>query len=135
MEHLQPTIDDVTREVVLYVTEATTDTDTGDGQIYFTIGETLDGLNLTAVHARVITAGVTGTLDVEVYNVTDSVDMLSTTLTVDTTELGSETAATPAVIDPTNDDVAEFDLLRIDVDAVHTTPAKGLIVRLTFEAP
>jgi len=26
-------------------------------------------------------------------------------------------------------------LLRIDVDAVHTTAAKGLIVRLTFEMP
>ena len=33
------------------------------------------------------------------------------------------------------DDVATNDVIRIDVDAVHTTPAKGLIVTLNFRLP
>ena len=41
--------------------------------------------------------------------------------------------AAPAVIDTTKDDVATDDMLRIDVDGVHTTPAAGCIVTLGFE--
>ena len=61
--------------------------------------------------------------------------MLSTKLTIDSGETGSDTAATPAVIDANNDDVALHDLLRIDVDATATTKAKGLIVTLGFGLP
>jgi len=108
----------------------------GDGKIYFTIPSWMNGMNLTAVHARVITAGTTGTMDIQIANVTDSVDMLSTKLTIDSGETGSDTAATAYVIDGTKDDVATNDLLRIDVDAVHSgTAAKGLIIRLEFNYP
>jgi len=124
-----------TRDVVLYITEAITDCAIGNGQIYFTIGPVLVGMNLIAVHAMNVTAGVTGTMDIQVHNVTTAADMLSTPITIDSGELGSDTADVPAVIDTAEDDVAENDLLRIDVDAVHTTAAKGLIVRLTFAMP
>ncbi len=117
------------------VIDYTTNCSTGDGKLYFTVPAALNGMNLVRVHARCITAGTTNTMDVQIANVTDAVDMLSTKLTIDSAETGSDTAATPAVIDTTKDDVATNDLLRIDVDAVHTTPAKGLIVTLEFQLP
>lgn len=114
----------------------TTDNAIGNGAGYFHIPPDLNGMDLTYVHAEVITAGVTGTLDIQIHNVTDAVDMLSTKITIDTTETGSDTAATPAVIDTTNDDVATNDLIRVDVDAIHTgTAAKGLLLTLGFETP
>lgn len=123
------------RTVQIQAFDPTVNTATGDGKAYFVVPTSLDGYNLTAVHATVITAGTTNTTDIQIANVTDGVDMLSTKLTIDTGETGSNTAATPAVIDTTKDDVASYDVLRIDVDAVSSTPAKGLIVTLTFQLP
>lgn len=121
--------------VSIQVFDGATDTVTGDGKFYFTIPEEINGMNLVGVHAAVVTAGTTNTTDIQIANVTDSVDMLSTKLTIDSGETSSATAATAAVIDTTKDDVVTNDLLRIDVDAVSTTPAKGLIVRLRFALP
>ena len=123
---------DVPREVQLVIFDWTTDCATGDGKFYLHIGSTLNGLDLTGVHAEVVTAGTTGTMDIQIANVTQAADMLSTKLTVDTGETGSDTAATAAVIDTAGDDVATNDLLRVDVDAVHTTAAKGLLLTLSF---
>lgn len=106
-----------------------------DGQAYITIPLECNGMNLVGVHARVVTAGTTNTTDIQIRNVTDSVDMLSTKITIDSGETGSDTAATPAVIDTTHDDVATNDLLAIDVDAINTTAPKGLIVVLRFARP
>jgi hypothetical protein len=93
-------------------------------------------MNLTAVHAEVITAGTTGTQDIQIHNLTDAADMLSTKITIDTGETGSDTAATPAVIDTGADDVVTNDLLRVDVDAIHSgTAAKGLLVTMEFSTP
>lgn len=113
----------------------TTDTATGDGKAYFHIPAKLNGWNLVSVHAFVVSAGTTGTTDIQIANVTDAIDMLSTKLTIDSGETGSNTAATPAVINTTHDDVATNDVLRIDVDAVSTTAAKGLVVTLGFQLP
>ena len=113
----------------------TTAVATGDGQFYIHIPLALNSMNLVYAHAEVITAGTTGTLDVQVANVTDGVDMLSTKLTVDSGETGSDTAAAPAVINTARDDVATNDQLRIDVDAVPTTAPLGLIVTLGFQLP
>lgn len=115
------------------VFEWTTDVATGDGKYYFRVPEKFNSWNITAVHAEVITAGTTGTTDIQIHNVTDAVDVLSTKLTIDSGETGSDTAATPAVINTSNDDVATNDLLRIDVDAISTTAPKGLLVTLVFE--
>lgn len=122
------------KSIIIQVTNATAFLSTGDGKAYFTVPEELNGMNLTAVHARVITAGTTNTTDIQIANVTDSVDMLSTKLTIDSGETGSDTAAAYA-IDATKDDVVTNDLLRIDIDAVSTTAPKGLIVRLRFALP
>ena len=121
------------REVQLLVVSPTTDVTTGDGAAYFHIGQTLDSMNLIYCHARVITAGTTGTLDIQFNRSRGGVDMLSVKLTVDSGETGSDTAATPYVINLSNDDVLENDLIRIDIDAVQTTAPKGLLVTLGFE--
>ena len=104
----------------------------GNGQAYFRVPSALNGMNLKSVAAAVVTAGTTGTMDIQIANVTDSVDMLSTKLTIDTEETDSSTAAVAAVIDTSHDDVTTGDMLRIDIDAVHTTAAKGLCVELQF---
>jgi hypothetical protein len=106
---------------------------TGDGKAYLHIPADLDGLSLVEVHAENETAGTTGTMSIQFRNVTQAVDMLSTLLTIDTGETGSDTAAAAAVIKSDGSEiVAENDMLAIDVDAVHTTEALGLLVTLGF---
>ncbi len=92
----------------------------------------LDSFDLVEVHAEVITAGTTGTIAIQIHNVDNALDMLSTKLTVDSAETGSDTAAAAAVINTSNDHVNENDMLRIDIDTVHTTPSKGLVLTLGF---
>lgn len=104
----------------------------GDGKGYLSIPAYMDGWKLHVPHARVITAGTTGTLDIQIYNVTQAVDMLTTVLSVDSGETGSDTAATAAVVNAGNATVAAYDLLRIDIDAVQTTAGKGLILQVPF---
>ena len=107
---------------------------TGDGKAYFMVPTKLNGWNLIRANAAVTTVSSSGTPTVQVHNVTDAVDMLSTRITIDANESTSYTAATPPVIDTTKDDVATGDLIRVDVD-VAGTGAKGLIVVLSFQAP
>lgn len=107
---------------------------TGDGKAYFRVNSQLDGYDLFAVAAQVTTVSSSGTPTVQINNVTQAADMLSTKLTIDANEVDSSTAAVPAVIDAANDDVATADQLRIDVD-VAGTGTKGLIVELTFRKP
>lgn len=117
------------------VFDFTADVATGDGKFYFHIPAALDGKNLVEVHAEVVTAGTTGTMTIQVHNVDNALDMLSTLLSIDSGETGSDTAATPAVINTSNDHVNTNDVIRIDVDAIQTTPAQGLIVTLGFQLP
>jgi len=117
------------------VVEPTTDCATGDGKAYFHVPNALTGYNVTDVHAECITAGVTGTMDIQLRNVTQAADILSTKLTINSTETGSDTAAPPG-IDVTEDDLTENDLIAVDVDAIHSgTAAKGLIVTLDCQLP
>lgn len=135
-------------EVQLPVFDFTTDTATGDGKYYFVAGATgskLVGKVLAAVQGQVITAGTTNTTDVQLARCAQAAtgnacsgtvaDMLSTKLTIDSGENTSATAAAAAVINTSNDDISAGDVLRVDVDAVSTTAAKGLIVHLIFRRP
>lgn len=110
------------------------DTATGDGagDVFWRVPSIMNGYNLVEVAAQVQTAGTTGTTDIQIHNVTQAVDMLTTVITIDSGETDSSTAATAAVIDTANDDVATGDQIRIDVDAVSTTAAVGLLVELQF---
>jgi hypothetical protein len=122
------------RIVQIMVISPTATLATGDGQAYFVVPPELNGYNLVDADAAVTTNSSSGLPTIQIANVTDAVDMLSTKVTIDASEPTSYTAATAAVIDTTHDDVATGDILRVDVD-VAGTGAKGLIVILTFQLP
>jgi hypothetical protein len=106
---------------------------------WITIPPDVGGMNLTYVFAShcIVGSGQASAHTIDIHNVTDTTDMLSTNLTIDANELDSSTAATAAVIDTSYDDVATNDQLRIDVDAITTggTAPKGLYVTLGFSWP
>jgi hypothetical protein len=122
----------ITRTVAIKVIEDGITLTTGDGKIYFTVPEELDGMSLVTVGAHIYTTSSSGNPSIAIYNKTDSVDMLSTNITIDSTEYDSSTATTSAVINTSYDDVATGDEIRIDVD-VAGTGTKGLEVRLGFK--
>jgi hypothetical protein len=123
------------RSVQMAVTDPGTALTTGDGKGYFVVPPELNGYNLTDADAAVVGAqSSSGTVDVMIHNATDTVDMLSTGITIDANEDTSYTAATPPVVDTSNDDVATGDVLRFDVDSAGTG-SQGLVVMLVFEAP
>jgi hypothetical protein len=134
-EYLSSITEYGTKYLFIPVFQPTADCIVGDLAAPLPIQGILGAKNLTWVYGRAITAGVTGTMDVQIRNVTDAQDMLSTKLTWDSTEPGTETAAIPAVIDTAKDDVVVNDLLAIDVDVVQTTKAKGMIIGMGFTKP
>lgn len=85
---------------------------------------------LTSVRASLITAASSspGTTVINMRNLSHSpLEILSTALTIDETELTSVTAVTPAVIDQPN--MLADDDIRIDIDSIDST-ARGLRVTL-----
>jgi hypothetical protein len=97
------------------------------GGWFLVIPEDLDGLRLTHAHAAVYTPG--GALLVQIRNVTQAVDMLTTRISIDAGENTSYTAATQPVIDTANDEVSKGDIIVPDVD---TASGEGLDVILMF---
>ena len=91
----------------------------------------VNGFVLSDADACVITASTSGTPTFQIRNVTDSVDILSTRITIDANEKTSYTAATQPVINTSNDDVATGDELRFDCD-VAGTGTTGLTIILVF---
>lgn len=113
------------------VTDDSTALTTGEGKVGIPIFSRLNGLNLTSVKAGFTTASSSGAPSIGIRRTRSGsdVEMLSTNLTVDANELTSETAATAAVIDTANDDLATGDIVWIDIDTAGTG-AKGLFVEL-----
>lgn len=103
---------------------------TGDSQQVIMCMADLDGGHLVDAQAYHVTAG-TGTTTVQIRNITQAVDMLSTPVTIDTGDLDSYDAATPPVIDVANDLVTVQDQIGIDIDGVQAS-AEGLYVVITF---
>jgi len=77
------------------------------------------------LYATNSTAGTTGTMVVDI-SLNDTSIMTTNKLDFDTTEKTTTTAATPP--DLTDTTIAVGDIIRIDIDSVHTTAAKGLTV-------
>ena len=123
-----------TRYVCIEIVDKDTALTIGNGKKAIHIPAELNGYNLVSVHAFNLTASSSGNPNFQVYNLTDTTDMLSTALTIDATETGSNTAATPAVIDTAKDDVATNDIIQIDCDTAGTG-TKGVYVTLGFRAP
>lgn len=107
------------------------DTFTTADEFIFEIPADLDGLQLLLVRAFVTTVGSSST-SVDVENLTGTVDMLTTNITIDSGEKSSRTAAAPAVIaDPPDNVVADGDQIHVSV-ATAGTDAQGLGVILGF---
>jgi len=123
-----------TIELVLTDDDTALATKDGLGDFKYFIPASLNGYNLTDAQACVNVASTSGTPTFQVYNLTDTVDMLSTAITIDANEKTSFTATTPSVVDGANDDVATGDEIRIDCD-VAGTGTTGVVVILTFEKP
>jgi len=124
------------RYVQVVVLAAATALTTGDGKAHVHIPAGLNGMDLVEVHAEVQTVGTGSTIDIQIHNATDGADMLSTKLTIDASESGSDSATAAAVINTSNDDVATNDVLRIDIDQIGSSdPGNGLIVTMGFRIP
>lgn len=123
-----PHTNDKPKSSQLVVFEFATDVATGDGKFYFEVPSNLNGLVLSSARGRVVTAGTTGTTDIQIHNVTDAVDMLSSKI-----QIPSAGTSANGTVDATNNAVATDDLLRVDVDTVSTTAPKGLIITLQFD--
>lgn len=134
-----------TETVVIQVLGPTTEAAVGDGKQYFPIPAAINGWTLSDVEAHVVSVGTTNTLDIQLARCDvvatgntcsgTVVDMLSTKLTIDSNESKTATAATAAVINAANDDVDTDEVIRVDIDAIHTTPSDGLVLVLEFTAP
>lgn len=104
----------------------------GDGAAYITIPARMNGMIVTAVEAEFINTVATGSVTtIQIHNQTLAQDILSTKLTIDAGERSSATAATPAVINTSYDNLTTGDLIRLDIDGVgSSTAGTGLVVRL-----
>jgi hypothetical protein len=108
----------------------------GEGVAWDRISSELNGWTITGVAAAVSTAGTGSVTTIQIRRVRSGspVDVLSTAITIDASEVDSSTAATPPVINTSNDDVNTADQIYIDVDGVaSTTPPLGLLVQLVIE--
>ncbi len=121
--------------LVHVIEEATTIT-TGDGKRKVPIPSSLNGHNIVGVAGWVPTESSSGAVTVAIRRDRGGsvVDILSTSLTIDANEKTSTTAATAAVINTSNDDLATDDWLYFDVDGAGTSAA-GLIIGIRTQKP
>lgn len=122
----------VSKTIQVKVISDTATLATGDGQVIFVISSDIGGMHLVDADAFVSTVSSSGTPTVQIRNVTQAADTLSTKITIDANEYTSYTAAAPPAIDPAHSLVATGDLIAVDVD-VAGTGAKGLGVVVRFE--
>jgi hypothetical protein len=125
-------------------TDATAAT-TGDNARRFVVTDDLGGTRLRSAHFTVTSESTSGTLQLQVANLTaGTLDLLSTPTRIDAGETSSYTASTLHVVAtadavfnggtfPTNY-MTRGDVLRFDVDAAGTA-AKGLEALLEFGPP
>lgn len=85
-------------------------------------------ITVKAVGAYVDTAGTTNLTTVDINEAGTTI--LSTKITIDSTEKSSETAATPPVI--SDSAIAADAIVTFDIDAIQTTAAKGLVVWIDY---
>lgn len=92
------------------------------------------GYKLTNIFARATTAGTTGSMTVSIEQwISGWVEMCSTLPTIAS---GANNDNGSYVIDTDYDTIpATVGFLRVSIDAIHTTPAKGLSLSLEFELP
>lgn len=104
----------------------------GDGVAYTTIPDQYDGWEIVEVGASRVSG--TGVPSIQIHNVTQGVDILSTNITIDSGETDSSTATTQPVINSSNKTVNSFDQLRFDVDNAGTSTL-WCIIRVVLQRP
>ena len=92
----------------------------------------MDGMGLVDVHAENSRFGSTNTV-ISIRNHVGN-DMLSTNITIDANENGSDSASVQPVINSAYKNVSAYDRITIAVDAAGADSA-GLFVTLTFRLP
>lgn len=123
---LQTALDAVWEPVIIIIPLNTqTALSAGDNIRQFHISPRFNGWTITRVTAS--RQSGTGLVTLQIHNITDGVDILSTPLTIDSGETSSHTAATPAVINTLYDDVASYDRIRIDVDSAGTNTLYAVV--------
>jgi len=125
------------REIKTVVIKVVADTTAvpaiADGVAHFTVPEELNGYDLASVGAHTYSASDGGTaINISIYNLTQTQDMLSTQITIDNAGFDSSAAGTPAVINTATDDVATADVIRIDLNQIGAN-ALGLEIRMGFK--
>lgn len=123
-----------TKNVIIKVFPDTLTLTSGDAKGYFTIPIELNGMNLVSVGAHVYTSSSSGLPTFNIYNLTDTVDMLSTPITIDSSTTDSSVATIPAIINTSYDDISTADVLRFDCD-IAGTGTKGFELRMGFRLP
>ena len=88
-----------------------------------------DDTDTFQLYAETTTAGTTGTMVIDVH-LNGTTIMTTNKLDIETAETGTQTAATQP--DLTTTAVTAGDTLTFDVDAIHTTAAKGLKVGIAI---
>lgn len=123
------------RAVSLYLTPVDGGLGVGDGKAFWRVPALVNGWNVVAASAAVLTASSSGPVTIQVRRKRGgaSVDVLSTPITVDQGENDSSTAA-PAVVNGSNDDLQTGDILFADVDAAGTGVV-GVTIDVTIKSP
>ena len=111
-------------EYQLSASDLTTALTAGTSKAYFRAPR---AFLLTGVRASVLTAAAVGIVTIDIKK--NGVTLLTTLLTIDATEKTSVTAAVPAVIDATTDDILSDDEITVDITVPGDTAA-GLIVTM-----
>jgi len=118
------------KTVSLLINDSTALT-TGDGKIYFRAPDILNGWSISDVTAARVFASDTD-IQINLFNVTQNFEVLSTTLWIEHDEFDSDTAGTPTVINTSNDALTTADRFRVDVDQAGTATT-WLEVQIGFE--
>jgi hypothetical protein len=116
-------------EIKLFADDATHTVQ--DGVFIFVVPEDINNHYLISAEIYITTLSSSGLVTVSLYNLSDSVDMLTTSVTIDVGEYHSYTALTRSVVNPANDVVTTGDRISVNCD-VAGTGAKGLGCILVF---
>ena len=114
------------RDVNMMIFDATANVNVASGVGFFIVPASLNGLKLSGVKAKVITQGTGAATTIDVVNTVGSVSYLDAPISI--AQNTSLTAA--AITTPTA--VLTDDVIQVNVAGAETTPARGLILLLTF---
>lgn len=114
-----------TLSMIIACSDETSNLTTGAAKVTFRAPH---AMTITGVRANVNTASSGAAVEVDIND--GGVSIFSTPLTIDAGEETSVTAATPAVISDAS--IADDAEITIDIDAVGSTPAKGLKIHIYY---